>query len=55
MKESTYFVIFHMAYGVVWRFENADRGFILGVMGKRGVDTLRKILEEVRKRFSSTA
>ena len=46
MKESTHFVIFSTAYGVVWRFENADRSFFLGVTGKRSVDTFGKIWGE---------
>ena len=37
-----FFVIFTMAYGVVWRFENADRGFSERDRDE-DVGTLRKI------------
>ena len=50
-RDSTYFVIFSMAYSIVWRFENAVRSFRLGVTGKRDVDTERKILWGVKEVF----
>lgn len=50
-RDSTYFVIFSMAYGIVCNVENDDRSFCLGVTGKRDVDTVRKILWGVKEVF----